>query len=614
MIQRLENSARLLRALGFWASLIVAVGLVSTEFRFAMPPESGCANTVLFDDAESNDTTASIPFARVPRNTVSPWVRVSHDFILAKSPTSLQAVYLGDAAPFYLLHINGLDLTPAENLNVRNRRDLAPHLYPLPRGLLHAGANRVEIELPVAVSLSEVRLGLMCLGDYAVLAPIYRTNWWNQVGIPYLSLAMLGSLVVFAALFWRLGDRPPALRWYLIALLLMMVRVAYGATTWKPGGPLIWYTLSNISVVAVIYVLYRLVAAMWQFRLSRLERALRWFAIGSSVAFVANLQWDWQLSYPHLNLLLWLAIAGSAGVLGITVARAAERAHPLEWRVVLWGMLFGAMLGALEAVTYPLPMTHRLVSTYPLATMACGLAFGLVLARRSALGMDVLTRATAVLARDVDLALRDPVPTAGTSIVEAISNSIAGEERQRVLRDIHDGFGSRLVAILVRVRREQPDSPLCADIQRALLDMRLIIDAMGESARTLDVALATLRHRLEPMLLAVGLESSWDLEGVYAVQVDDRRKLMQLFRCVEELISNVLQHALATRIEVRAAIQRGELYVSTSDNGCGFPPIIHRGNGLNNIEQRVTDLGGRWSHRTGASGRGTTVEIIVPRI
>lgn len=100
------------------------------------------------------------------------------------------------------------------------------------------------------------------------------------------------------------------------------------------------------------------------------------------------------------------------------------------------------------------------------------------------------------------------------------------DERQRMLDVICEGFGSRMLTVLMRSHRENPDSRLSAEIQRALLDLRLMMDAIDDSCQSLDGALATLRQRMEDPLVAADLTSHWDVASIGVLQVNNRRKLV----------------------------------------------------------------------------------------
>ncbi|HTD28962.1 MAG TPA: ATP-binding protein, partial [Xanthomonadaceae bacterium] len=238
---------------------------------------------------------------------------------------------------------------------------------------------------------------------------------------------------------------------------------------------------------------------------------------------------------------------------------------------------------------------------------------GFLLIRRSLLGTTLLAHATRRLGHELDRALLSP-PEHSATMWNELSSGIANSERQQMLFDINAGFGSRMLMVLDQIRSEHPHSRLNIDIQRALLDLRLMIDAMDDTSQSIRGALANLQQRMDGPLAAAGIQSTWDIANVSDLQVNNRRKLMELFRCLEELLSNVVQHARASHILVFGKSDDAQLVLSVEDNGCGFPRDHANGRGLRNVQTRMQMLEGRVAFDVGAQGRGSRIELSVPRI
>jgi len=86
------------------------------------------------------------------------------------------------------------------------------------------------------------------------------------------------------------------------------------------------------------------------------------------------------------------------------------------------------------------------------------------------------------------------------------------------------------------------------------------------------------------------------------------------FRVVQEALTNVAQHAVATQVWVRLRKSEGELQLSVRDNGLGFDPARaapggeHAGFGLIAMAERVRQVSGSMDIR---SGPGIGTEILV---
>jgi len=87
-----------------------------------------------------------------------------------------------------------------------------------------------------------------------------------------------------------------------------------------------------------------------------------------------------------------------------------------------------------------------------------------------------------------------------------------------------------------------------------------------------------------------------------------------LFRALQELLTNVVRHAQAQRVDVRLDRADGKLVLAVHDDGHGIHPADaqHPGSlGLLGIRERVQKLGGSFTVE-GSPENGTSALIIIP--
>lgn len=201
-------------------------------------------------------------------------------------------------------------------------------------------------------------------------------------------------------------------------------------------------------------------------------------------------------------------------------------------------------------------------------------------------------------------------------------------ERQRLGRNLHTGVGQTLAAIRLQldaVTEQLADPP--AAVRQALVRISTLAgDALGQ--------VRALSHHLHPpewqrLTLESALEQLWSLSGIPArfeaslrverLPVDPGLELKTLvYRTAQEALSNIAQHARATRVEASLAARGGMLELRISDNGVGFnlaaflqaPPSVASGIGLRSIREQAAELGGRLDVESGA--KGTTLTLTAP--
>lgn len=196
------------------------------------------------------------------------------------------------------------------------------------------------------------------------------------------------------------------------------------------------------------------------------------------------------------------------------------------------------------------------------------------------------------------------------------------QERTRMSRELHDGLGSMLSGIKhsFAAMKNQLDLSEHQDIK---FDSN--IDKLNESIKEL----RNLSHSMaSDSLLKYGLENSLDdycrnisepgvinvsfaalhTEGMHLTE----EQTFHIFRIVQELLQNVMKHAMAINTIVQISYNAGHLYITVEDDGKGFDMETAKrktGAGLKNIETRVKILKGRIDYQT---TKGTSVLIEIP--
>ena len=202
------------------------------------------------------------------------------------------------------------------------------------------------------------------------------------------------------------------------------------------------------------------------------------------------------------------------------------------------------------------------------------------------------------------------------------------EERAAIARELHDGVSQSLIGVQVRLdRAHQPSGAPPAEwlaeirsiLQHAISELERISAGLRPSILDdlgLPPALAWLCRQFRAIAPGLELQLKVNLMDGEVHQAI----ALQIYRIVQESLSNVVKHAGATSAIVRLTRSGPRIVLEISDNGSGFDPeaaalarIINpeRGFGLQSMRQRATLSRGVFALHS-AFGNGTTIRIEWP--
>lgn len=182
-------------------------------------------------------------------------------------------------------------------------------------------------------------------------------------------------------------------------------------------------------------------------------------------------------------------------------------------------------------------------------------------------------------------------------------------EREQLLRDMHDGFGSQLASIRVMAstgRISPTDLPIYLD--EIMADLHLVVDSLNQDDLTLEEALIDMRHRVETRLAGCAPQRHWSIE-LAGLPAQGSRTVLQIVRVIQEALHNAQRHAHAQNIWLSAHYLREQkqLVVRIRDDGVGIAAQPRQGRGLRNMAKRCREVGATLS----IEGREPGTEVVL---
>ncbi|SRX74998.1 Oxygen sensor histidine kinase NreB [Aequorivita antarctica] len=188
--------------------------------------------------------------------------------------------------------------------------------------------------------------------------------------------------------------------------------------------------------------------------------------------------------------------------------------------------------------------------------------------------------------------------------LEVMQATISGEEieRKRIAKDLHDGIGSSLSVLKMRLSNLKDQNANIPNNEIETIS-KLLSSSITELRR--------VAHNLVPeSLLRLGLDaalrdlcfllSSDSIEIFYHSNnikptISEKNELT-IYRIIQELITNAIKHSKCGEIIVDCSQFEDTFFISVEDNGKGFvydPLKDFQGMGLKNIKNRVSLLNGK---------------------
>ena len=173
------------------------------------------------------------------------------------------------------------------------------------------------------------------------------------------------------------------------------------------------------------------------------------------------------------------------------------------------------------------------------------------------------------------------------------------QERERLMKDIHDGLGSHLISALVLAQNSNEVPHLVVGaLENCLTELRLSIDSLESDDQSLVSTLANLRNRLAPVLEHAGVDLQWRVRPIDGDHGMSSQTVRNVLRILQEGFTNIFKHSGASVVSVRCGIYRQHYWVLLrsygllhGQTGNLFEGSDSGGNGVPNMQARAQLIG-----------------------
>jgi len=211
------------------------------------------------------------------------------------------------------------------------------------------------------------------------------------------------------------------------------------------------------------------------------------------------------------------------------------------------------------------------------------------------------------------------------------SLEIQEDERQRLSQELHDELGQSLTAIKVMAVTAERSQAVATETR---VNIKQSTDAIISVCDHLMTVVRSMMHQLHPLVLReLGLKATLEdllnhwtmrnpalkliLECPGGVDTLEQKISIQVFRIIQECLTNTVRHAQAKQVIIKLEIvctettQRAlRLQVTDDGQGCAADRI-KTGFGLLGMRERINSLGGQLTIKTQPQ-QGMHISVSIP--
>lgn len=188
------------------------------------------------------------------------------------------------------------------------------------------------------------------------------------------------------------------------------------------------------------------------------------------------------------------------------------------------------------------------------------------------------------------------------------------KERLRIAKELHDGVNGDLSAIKFKL------SSLLEMNNTVIKEAVSMIDKSCEQVRAISHNLVPPSLKDFNLLEAVD-EYCQSMNGIHSPEITfqhlgnaivlDKKQEANIFRIVQELVTNSVKHAEANEINVQLSHLENTLQLTVEDNGKGFDKdqVKSDGIGLQNVSSRVDYLNAELDFVSNEKGTSYTITM-----
>ncbi|KAF0183425.1 MAG: two component sensor histidine kinase [Hyphomonadaceae bacterium] len=508
------------------------------------------------------------------------------------------------------VYLNGNDIYEYYSIsNYQTNSWNSPIYFQLPSKFLNAQNNEIVMRMD-ANSTYGINGGLLRVGPSPIIAAHYDFMNLADNLLPRSITNITLFLSFCLLLLWLARRKDYEFLW------LAMTGIFWSARNWRyfiqtpPFDAKVFLTISNLLIY--LFLIALLGFAGYFVKLSKFKQYIKIVAGASIASFL--LHFIFQFTYGDVRSLYLLALFISL-FSTLYIIQESAKDPTLERALIIMPLLLLLGLSFHDIGVAVLGWKGLPFSLQPYGSILLFLTFTFTLGGRIIHAFDNLENMNAILDTEVKAAT-DKLKVSEKAQHKLELSLAIENERERLMREIHDGIGSNLVTTLAIAQKQEANSVAVPLLKRAIADLRLAVDSLEPIQGEVVSLLGNLRHRIEPDMNEAGLKFVWRVENTPRLEWLEAVNSLHVLRILQEAFANIIAHANATQIFVNCATEvrngRQGVLIQIRDDGKGMSDKRKtQGRGIANMKARAEAISAIFEF-TSKSKSGTTVSLWLP--
>jgi len=526
-------------------------------------------------------------------------------FSLEQVPEELWAIYIPHVNMNAEIWLNGKLLGSGGKMEGYISRNWnQPQYFVIAKGLLHSNINTIDIRLVTLPNLGGV-LSAVHLGLDSQLKSAYSfQNHWQVTSVIGSSVFIFVAFIVFLVLrLYCRDDRfflyatYASFTWFLIGIRFLIVDI--------PISPDVFFRIEQVvmlwSVVTFIlmlsiYIYQRILKVCVYLTALAVLISLSGFVITDTFIFVVMIQLACAIPALSANLILFIH---------------AYRTR--QWVDVYLGL--GLFIGTGFGIHDSMGLVGTFDDTYYHMLQFAGIlpmtALGWVVVQRYSQALKISNNYNEELAFKVEEKHHE-LKVSFDKLNKFEQDKTLSKERERIMRDMHDGIGGQLVSIITSLQEETGDvfKKVKEKVQLSLVDLRFVIDSLDPLINDLPTLLGMMRMRMEDELNSANMELEWAVTELPDIVDMSPQRSLHVMRIVQEAMTNSIKHSKSDKLKVATGVIDNKVFVDIIDYGEASKKIsTNISRGIKNMQYRAEQLGAKLAISNESSG--TSVRLLL---